>query len=372
MKWGLVRAFSPWLVLAAGAAPLCAQKWQIQYFYDKAKSTFTIADLQFPSAQRGIAVGMIQDGKRDDPTSVVTSDGGQHWETIALKEPPVSLFFLNEKLGWMVTTKGLWQTLEAGKSWTRLPKVPGEIFRVYFLDENRGWAIGPRKTALATVDGGKSWKPLAISAAASGEDVQYSAYTWIAFATPTLGLITGWNIPPKRNGPPLPDWADPAGTLHQRETPHLSFTLSTSDAGKAWNPQSSSLFGTIARIRFAPDGKGLGLMEFGEAFRFPSEVYAITWPGGQTHTVYRDAKFAVSDIWMASDGTAYLAGTQVRGQLRNLIPSPVQVLTSKDLATWTPIAVDYRAEALSAILASSDDNHLWMATDNGMILMLAK
>jgi hypothetical protein len=50
----------------------------------------------------------------------------------------------------------------------------------------------------------------------------------------------------------------------------------------------------------------------------------------------------------------------------------VQVLTSTDLTNWTPIPVDYRAEANSAILAASDDDHLWLATNTGMILKLVR
>ena len=93
---------------------------------------------------------------------------------------------------------------------------------------------------------------------------------------------------------------------------------------------------------------------------------------GKTHTVFRDAKFDVTDIWLASDGTAFLSGTVIRGKLRGVIPDKVQVLTSQDLENWTPIAVDYRAEATATILAASDDDHLWMATDTGMILRLVR
>jgi len=359
-------------LLAVCAAPLAAQKWQVQYFYDKAKSNFAISDLQFPSATRGMAVGVITTGKNEEPTSVVTSDGGAHWQTIPLKEIPVSLFFLNENLGWLVTTKGLWQTVEAGRTWTKLPKVPGEIFRVCFVSEKHGWAVGPKKTALETLDGGATWRRLIVAAAKNGEDVDYSAYTCIVFASPAFGVITGWNIPPKRFPPRLPDWVDPEGTLRQRESPHLSYSLSTDNGGAAWSPHEGSLFGVISRLRFAPDGKGLGLIQYGQAFRYPSEAYAITWPAGATKTVYRDAKFAISDIWLSSDGTVYLAGIAVRGQLRSVIPTPVQVLTSKDLEHWTPIPVDYRAEAFSTILAGADDDHLWMATNNGMILKLVR
>jgi hypothetical protein len=359
-------------LLAMGASPAAAQKWQIQYFYDHAKSTFFIGDMQFPSATRGVAVGVIRDSKHETPTSVVTADGGLHWDTVPLKEMPVSLFFLNENKGWLVTAKGLWQTIEAGRSWTKLPKVPAEIYRVHFVDENTGWAIGPRKTALETHDGGNTWIALGAAAADDGEDINYSAYTWIAFATPKLGLITGWNIPPPRFAPMLPNWLDPDSALRQRDTPHLSFTLATADGGARWTPAASSLFGNIVRVRFAPEGKGLGLMQYGETFRYPSEVYSVDWPGGVTRTVYRDTKFSVTDIWLASDGTAYLAGTVVRGRLRSVIPDKVQVLTSKDLENWTPIPVDYHAEATATILAAPDDDHIWMATDTGMILKLMR
>jgi photosystem II stability/assembly factor-like uncharacterized protein len=360
-----------WLVVA-GVTPAAAQKWQIQYFYDQAKSSFAVSDLQFPSAMRGVAVGVIKRGNHQEPTSVVTADGGLHWDTVPLKETPVSLFFLNENLGWLVTAKGLWQTTEAGRTWTKLPKLPGEIYRVHFLDENTGWAIGPKKTAIETHDGGKTWVALGAAAAELGEEIEYTAYTWIAFATPRVGLITGWNAPPGRFAPDLPDWVDPDSTLQQRDTPHLSCTLATADGGAKWTPSSRSLFGTIARVRFAPEGKGLGLMQYGETFRYPSEVYSIQWPEGTTQTVYRDAKFAVTDIWLAADGTAYLAGTVVRGRLRGVIPAKVQVLMSKDLETWTPIPVDYHAEATAAILAASDNDHIWMATDTGMILKLMR
>ena len=372
MSFRLGRPILGLCLLAAGVSPLLAQKWQIQYFYDHAKSTFLICDLQFPSARRGVAVGVIRDAKRDAPMSVVTSDGGEHWQEVPLKEPPVSLFFLNENLGWLVTTKGIWQTEEAGRSWTKLPKAPSGMFRVHFADEMHGWVVGPKKTALETKDSGKTWTPLAAAAGEQDENTRYTSYTWITFTTPRDGLITGWNIPPLIYGPRLPEWMDPGASLRQRDVRHVLYALSTTDGGATWKPSSSPSYGVIGRIRLSSAGKGLELMRYSESFRYPSEVLTFDVAAEANHTVYRDAKFNVTDMWLAADGTAYLAGTVVRGKIRGVIPERVRVLTSKDYVNWAQIPVDYRAEATSTLLAAPDDDHLWMATDGGMILKLVR
>jgi photosystem II stability/assembly factor-like uncharacterized protein len=354
------------------AAPLRAQRWQMQYFYDKGKSTFNITDLHFLSEKRGIAVGFISEGRRQDPTSVVTSDGGAHWQVVPLKELPISLFFLNESLGWMVTTKGLWQTTEAGKNWVKLPKLPGEVARVHFLDEMRGWGIGGKKTVVETNDGGHVWTKLAVAAEPPGNPL-YSAYNWIAFATPLDGIITGFNLPPRMWGPDHPGWLDPQATLDQRDTPHLNYSLVTHDGGRSWHANSASLFGESTRIRFARTGLGLGLVEYSQMFRYPSEAYKLEWKTNKSDTVYKDSKFSVTDIWLAPDGTSYLAGTLSQGKLRDVIPGKVQVLFSKDFGSggWTEMPVDFRAVATRTLLSGVDDKNIWMATDNGMILKLA-
>ncbi len=359
------------LALAAAAGMAFGQptpkKWRTQYFYDEDKSTLALADLQFPSATRGLAVGTIVDGSHQKPVAVVTSDGGAHWQIVNLEEPPVSLFFLHEGLGWMVTTKGLWVTTEAGKNWRKLPKLPGQAYRVHFIDEKNGFAAGVKKKVFETHDGGQTWGTVAAAAEPPGNP-DYCNYTWIAFASPTVGMITGWNLPPRREAH-LPDWLDPEAALSRRDVPHLSYSLETRDGGKTWKSRSSSLFGQVTRVRFGPPslGLGLGLVEYSTSFRFPSEVYKFDYRSGASQTVYRDKKFAISDMWLGPDGAAYLAGVQVLGQIRNVVPGKVQVLRSTDFSVWTEMAVDYRAVAHRVVIAGAGEN-LWIATDGGMIL----
>ena len=361
-----------WLsILALSTTPVDAQRWRVQYFYDQDKSHLEIVDLQFPSAARGLAVGVIVEGKHQQPTSVVTSDGGGHWQLVPLKEIPVSLFFLNENVGWLVTTKGLWQTLEMGKTWTKLPKPPGDIYRVHFADENNGWAVGPKKTVLETHDGGQKWTHLAVTDQQPGQ-ANYSAYTWISFATPQLGLITGWNVPPRNSFTQHPDWIDPEAAMRRRDAPHLSYTLYTRDGGKTWGQNSVSLFGIVSKIRMKGNGDGLGLIEYGSSFRYPSEAYALDWKTGKSRSVYKDSKFAGSDVWLTSTGTSYISGHVPQGELGGIIPGKVKVLMSTDMVKWDPIEVDYRAEALRTFLAAPNDDNLWMATNTGMILKLQR
>jgi hypothetical protein len=364
-----VRPICALLSVTALVTPAVAQRWQMQYFYDKNKSTLVIRDFQFASPTRGVAVGFIQEGSHHQPVSVVTSDGGAHWQLMDLKEAPVSLFFLHENLGWMVTTRGLWQTTEVGKSWRKVPGLPSDMLRVYFMDENNGLAAGAKKKVLETHDGGAHWKPVAAAADPPGV-ANYSVYNWIVFATPKVGLISGWNLPPRRYPQQFPDWMDPEEALNRRETPHLSYSLVTNDGGKNWVSHSNSLFGEISRVRVGPAGVGLGLIEYSNGFRYPSEAFKVDWAKGTSATVYRDRRFAISDIWLTPDGMAYLAGTVAAGQVRNVVPGKVQVLRSRDFTTWTELPVDYRATANRATLAVVDGNNMWLATDNGMILKL--
>ena len=181
------------LLLLLWLVPLAAEQWRVRYFYDEKDSTLTITDFQFPFARRGVAVGVIDNGKKPRPVSVISTDAGAHWEVRTLSEPPLSLFFLNEDLGWMVTSphpweNRIWRTMDGGLSWRGLPAIQPQIKRVLFADAKHGWAIGSRRTVLETVDAGQTWQPVAGVQADSSFKYDV-AYEWITFANPQVGLI---------------------------------------------------------------------------------------------------------------------------------------------------------------------------------------
>ncbi len=379
------------LLLASFSPKLLAERWAIQYFYDENHSQLQLMDLAFPSAERGIAVGWIQATNSDrnpKPTALLTSDGGAHWTLSPLTEEPRSLFFLNESLGWLVTDKAIWVTREAGRSWRRaseqrkpdpkLGETPpgGLILRVWFLDEQHGFAVGYQKTVLETRDGGKNWTEVEEASKPTGNPA-FTAYTNIAFAG-RMGLISGAAVPPRRQ--PYPRWMDPDRAALRRQTPTLTLELETRDSGTSWKSQAAPLFGVVAALHLA--GKvGLNVMQFQDSFDWPAEVYLLDLATGKSASVFRQKDRLVTDAAVFPPDTApgsigqraFLAAVEPPGRVSNLpIPGKVKMLTSTDLKEWNEMEVDYRAVATSLVLAGPDPSHVWAATDTGMILRLVK
>ena len=361
------------LLLVALASAQAAPRWELSYFYDKDRSTLNIVDLCFPSAERGVAVGTITDREEDlRGVALVTSDGGRTWSLAPLKDDvPRSLFFLNENRGWMVTSKGLWQTEEAGRSWRKVESPKG-VLRVHFLDESHGFAVGLRKSIWETKDGGKRWTRVA-AADDPKTNADYTVYSNVVFVTKDAGIVTGWNRPPRRGDETdLPSWIDPERASRRVEWPNTSIILQTQDGGEKWTFSASSLFGRITRLRFDSTGRILALVEFAEAFSYPSEVYYWSWKGGKTSRVFREKERAVTDVFPAANGSAYLAATALQGRVNLPVAGPLKLLKSDDLATWQEMEVDYRATARRATFASAEGKSLWVATDTGMILKLVE
>ncbi len=365
--------------------PAAAQKWSIQYFYDELRKEMEITDLAFPTAQTGIAVGAIYDiatgGERY--TSVLTSDGGAHWTLEPLREYPRSVFFLNEKLGWMVTDKGLWSTADSGRNWKKVseqlkpdkkmdpPTTIGLLLRVWFLDESHGFGVGLQKTIVETADGGRNWKPVEAAAKPEGNPA-FTAYTHIVFSDAKNGVIFGGSQPPRRDQGArgsLPAWMDPEKAAKRKAIPSLTLMAETRDGGATWSVVSVPLQGTITSARITAK-EGLIVMGFDESFQWPSDVYRLA--DRKTGRVFRDKSPRVIDALLFPGPRVFLAGVEPTGKMNTApIPGKVRILQSSDFQTWSEMKVDYKAVARQVIIAGPDPEHLWVATDTGMILHLA-
>ena len=362
----LAAAFVPFLALPAVAD----EHWEIQYSYKQIDSTLTINDLAFPNQTRGIACGFTTDRKqKDHPVVLLTNDGGQNWTETPNKEACLSLFFLPDEAGWMVTDTGLWTTEEGGRSWVKAKVSPANVLRVWFLDHQHGFAAGRQKHVFETKDGGVTWTPLEAAAEAPGDPL-YTTYGDIVFDG-KKGIISGWNIPPQRGGP---DWMDPAKAKEAKQVPHVSILLQTKTGGDKWDQTHVSLFGQITRMSLSSANIGLGLVEFKDEFDYPSEVYRLDTTTGANELAYRAKNRAITDIRLFSGSPrALMVGYETNGPVyRSPIPGKLKVLSSTNQKEWTEMNVDYRAVAHSALLTGPDDKHVWIATDTGLILHLAQ
>ncbi len=363
-------AFLAAVVLAqAPLAPVSKPRWELSYFYDEDESELVILDLKFPSPLRGIASGAIVAESSRKNVVLLTSNGGRNWSIVPVKEAGHSLFFLDESVGWMVTPKGIWKTLESGRSWKK-QKSPDRVRKVYFRDEKRGYALCGMKSVYETADGGLSWKLLNASREPSSNR-DYTAYEAIDFAG-DRGVITGWSDPPRRGSSDLPDWMEPDKAKNRREWPIMSIVLETLDGGQTWKAATSSMFGRVTRVDLSPDGRGLALLEYRNAFEVPSEVVSIDLKTGKSATVFKKPDRRVTDVLLFSQGPGYLAAIEASPQLHNSpIPGKLKILRSDTFSVWQEMEVDYRALGTRAILAASGAGNLWVATSDGAILKLA-
>jgi hypothetical protein len=113
------------------------------------------------------------------------------------------------------------------------------------------------------------------------------------------------------------------------------------------------------------------LIEFTDMFKWPSEVHLLDGATGKSDIVYNATDRAITDVLVQPSGTGYLAGVEVVGKLQHTpIPRKLKILVSGNLSDWQEMEVDYRANAVRAILRAAGDGTLWVATDAGMILKL--
>ena len=369
------------------SAPAFAERWKIQYFFDEARMRLSIDDLVFPSEKRGIAIGTIFNERENKAkfTTLVTSDGGDNWTQIPQKEHGRSLFFLNENAGWMVTDDAIWFTEESGRSWKKLseqPKAPrksnfrgGLIETVWFLDQNRGFAAGYFKTAFATSDGGRTWQPIE-AASTPNSNPLYSAFTRISFAPERLrGMMIGSYSPPQTlsgYGRRLPTWMEPETASKRRQVPTLTMLLETRDGGDKWTANTAPLFGTISTLRMQSK-EALTVFQYNESFEWPAEVYRIDLLTGKSLSVYREKNRRVTDALLFPGSKVVMAAVEPPGKLNSApIPGKVKFISSTGFAGWKEMDVDYKAEAGRVKISGPDPDHLWAATDTGMILRLVK
>lgn len=358
MKLSRLICVSLWPAFLATAAP----RWNIQFLYDHADSNFSIDDLQCPTARHCVAGGWIDDKKgREHGAVVVSSDAGQHWSQYEVKERPISLFFLNDGLGWMVTDHGLWRTDEGGRTWTKIESRKG-ILQAWFVDADHGYIVGEKGLLDETSNGGKSWTALEVSEHVS--DAHAVNYQLITFRG-THGLIVGAPESPE------PFLLERGQTRHSGEL----VLLETIDGGKKWTAGSVPIDGQLAQLCLSGKGYVVSLILYSDP-KYPvaSAVYETPLGGSRNaRTIFAERDREASDIALLDDGRAVLAAIEPPGRSTQVpIPGKLKILESSNLKVWKEMDVDYRAVAQRVVIAAPDAQNIWVATDTGAILKLVE
>jgi Photosynthesis system II assembly factor YCF48 len=344
-----------------------APRWNIQFLYDRADSNFAIEDLQCPTEQHCVAGGLIDDKRgRAQGAVVVTSDGGLHWSQYEVKEQPVSLFFLNDSLGWMVTDRGLWSTLEGGRSWIKIQARKG-ILQAWFLDADHGYITGPKGLVEETTNGGKTWAKLEAPEKLPG--AQLLTYDIITFRGPH-GIIVG---APDASALVL---GNALSERPGREAPAGGkvTVLETLDGGKQWTVGSIPIDGELAQLRMSKAGFVVSLILYPDP-KYPvgSAVFRTQLGSRDGRLIFAERDRAVTDIALLDDGSAVLAAVDPPGNSTLApIPGKLKILRSANLKVWQEMDVDYRAVAQRAIIAAPNAKQIWVATDTGAILKLVE
>ena len=354
----------PLLALFAVAVAEPVPVWRMSYFYDKAQSSFDILDIACPSQRFCIAVGLIEDSDgRAHPYSVLTRDGGEHWTAAKLEEPPLSLFFLNETEGWMVTEHGLWNTPDAAGTWKKRRSGTGYL-SVAFTDSLHGWVIGRSRLLESTADGGAHWIPVPDIARYANFPADLS-FEFIHFDDPLHGAVVGEAAAPPERAPP--DWMNP-GMARFRTPPRAGvFGGTTADGGRTWALRSIESRRSLIAVAF-PSPVRLWLVFAPLSTELNSEVVEDRSDGPGLATVYRMSGARIAGVNVAARGEIVVAAVELSGRLADTpVPGKVRFLAGSSFSGLKEESADYRAVARRITLAPAD-GQWFAATDTGMIL----
>jgi photosystem II stability/assembly factor-like uncharacterized protein len=98
----------------------------------------------------------------------VTKDGGKTWEAVTdcrLGSAHMSIDFLDDKTGWLASTKRIAATDDGGATWTELsaPKGMDDIATVAIRSANEGYILTKSGILYATSDRGSNWNSLSVN-----------------------------------------------------------------------------------------------------------------------------------------------------------------------------------------------------------------
>ena len=185
--WNDVKVVNDSTIIVAGSSGLIVRtsdfgiNWDIKL--NVVGSESNINKLFFLDEKNGFAVG-------NSGFLINTTDGGINWRKNHIpdnfSENFRDIFFVNKNIGFIVgDSETILKSEDGGFSWQPLIGNDGDNFSVYFFNEKKGWICG--NSLLWTTDGGNSWYEYSLP-------YTHLHLKKIQFANNQVGFIVGYTL----------------------------------------------------------------------------------------------------------------------------------------------------------------------------------
>ena len=216
---------------------------------------------------------------------VSSHDGGDSWQVskpLVREENLASVYFLNEKEGWVVGSSGTFMhTSDGGKTWKSLDlRTDNFLKKILFINDKKGFIVGEKSSLYYTVDGGVIWtKGLkGITEETYCDPYAFEMFNDIAFAPDHVtGFIVG----------------------------ELGLVLKTEDGGKTW--VAKKLPTTVNFNSVAVFNKNIAMIGGQEGLLFVTHDGGNTWKKnpiyiGASNTPVKEQIFKVALVPFGEGG----------------------------------------------------------------------
>jgi len=297
------------------------------------------------------------------PTAILyTKDGGKNWthqKKFANLSHPHKLFFLNEKIGWAINNNQLWQTKNAGKTWTLLnDQIPaqGFYFDISFLNPDQGWSVSEGKI-YQTSDGGVTWQEIhnqpnsTLTAISMKGDKGFVVGNSLPVGGLILKTVDGgnrWTLVMETNSS-LYDI-----TFQGKNGWAVGFDntiLHTTDEGESWLPQVEPSY-TYSDLQLFKTGEGF-LLANGISAR---SSLLVTTDGGKNFTTPTTLPHGYNQLQFLSPKQGWVAG-------RSLAETKDAGANFQELSVPGKIRSLFFLDAETGFVGA--DNHLFKTVDGG-------
>lgn len=226
----------------------------------------------------------------------------------------------------------LWCGLAAALATAQPPSLPpqmlddAELTDVFFLDPDRGWAVGDRGVILSTTDGGRHWQPADSPVNCRLESVR--------FVDENLGWAVG-------------------GWTHPYSHRSSGVVLRTEDGGRRWTKMPAATLPALRTVRFfgAKHGWAIGT----PSAMYPSGVFR-TEDGGRS---WSSLPAEQPRVWLAGEFVSQQQGFVVGRKGASAFASA---------NTLEPIPKPDTGLRHARSLAVSPRGELWVAGDGGLLM----